>query len=89
MSECSVYLLFFDVAVVGERGAPHHQALEENHDEAGERGSKHGFLATRRHVYDYVVIYSLIWIQDTLNYYNSRSQVAGLKSRDLRRLLTF
>ena len=78
----------FDVAVVGERGAPHHQAFEENHAEAGERGSKHGFLATVRHVYDYVVIYSLICTQDTLNYYNSRSQVARLKSRDLRRLLT-
>ena len=73
----------FDVAVVGERGAPHHQAFEENHAEAGERGSKHGFLATVRHVYGCVVIYSLIWIQDTLKHYNSRSQFAGLKSRDL------
>ena len=63
----------FDVAVVGERGAPHHQALEE----AGERGSKHGFLATKRHVYVYVVIYSLIWIQGTLKHYDSRSQFAG------------
>ena len=61
-------------AVVGERGAPHHQAL----DEAGERGSKHGFLATKRHVYDYVDIYSLIWIQGTLKHYDSRSQFAGL-----------
>ena len=68
----------FDVAVVGERGAPHHQAFEENHAEAGERGSKHGFLATKRHVYDYVDIYSLIWIQGTLKHYDSRPQFAGL-----------
>ena len=70
VSECFVSVDFVQLLA---RGAPHHQAL----DEAGARGLKRGFLATKRHVHVYVDIYSLAWIQSTLKHYDSRSQFAG------------